>query len=241
MRQQRIVASALCALCPVGAAQAQDPTFSVSVGGRAWYTEWTTFSYFTQPDASGKPVNKALTQVSADDKLTLVPTFSVRWQDWSGSLSALPSTRFSFADGGNGTRQEFDANVGYSVMPGLALSLGYKKVSQRDGPSRYEPAGPVAGISGNAPLGGAFSLYGALGIGRLKTPSSGGDEVVKFKADYRLTELGLAYTLNTEGRLRRWTFTAGYRIQVISSKQAFGTQDGRDTTQGFTFGAIATF
>ena len=50
-------------------ALAQDPDLSVSVGARAWYTEWTTFSYFT--DDSGKN-NLALTQVSADDKLAVM-------------------------------------------------------------------------------------------------------------------------------------------------------------------------
>lgn len=219
-----------------GAALAQDAGLSVSVGARAWYAQWTTFSYFTENN-----VNRALTQVSADNKLVLVPTVSVRYGDFVGTLSAVPSTTFTFADGGSGTRKEFDLNLGYTVMPGLTMTLGYKKVSQRDGNVRYEPAGPVAGLSANAPLSGAFSMYGALGFGRLKTPTSGGDEVVKFKADYRLTEVGLAYALNTGGLPMRWTFTAGYRIQVMGSKEAFGTQDGRDTTQGFTFGALATF
>ena len=223
-------------LCGATAALAQDPGLSVSVGARAWYTEWTTFSYLVQGQQ-----NVALTQVSADNKLVLVPVISVRYGSFVGAVSMVPSTQFSFADGGSGKRKEFDASVGYAVLPGLSLALGYKKVSQRDGSTRYEPAGPVAGINANAPLGGAFSLYGNLGVGRLKTPTSGGPEVVKFKADYRLTELGLAYTLNADRLVRRWTFTGGYRIQVMSSKEALGTQDGRDTTQGFTFGAIATF
>jgi hypothetical protein len=237
----------VCALvCSAGTATAQDSGVSVSVGARAWYTEWTTFSYFTLPDANGKPENRALTQVSADNKLVLVPVASVRYGDFVGSISVFPSTRFSFADGGSGTRNEFDVNAGYAVLPGLTLTLGYKKVSQRDGSTRYEPAGLVAGLNANAPLDGAVSMYGSFGLARLKTPGSGGDEVVKFKADYRLTEIGLAYALSGDGLPRRWTFTAGYRIQVMSSKEAFFTQDGkpqdgRDTTQGLTFGAIATF
>jgi hypothetical protein len=162
----------------------------------------------------------------------------VRYGDFLGSVSALPSTGFSFASGSRGTREELDANIGYFVMPGLAFTLGYKKVEQRDGANRYRPAGPVIGVSGNAPLGGAWSLYGSLGVGRLKTP---GGDAIDFEADYRLTELGLAYTLDGDRLPRRWTFTGGYRIQVMSSKDAFGTQDGRDTTQGFTIGAMATF
>ena len=224
------------ALCSAGAALAQDPGLSVSIGARAWYTEWTTFSYLVQGGD-----NVALTQVSASNKLLLVPLLSVRYGNFVGSASFVPSTQFSFADGGSGKRKEFDANIGYSVLPGLTFTLGYKSVSQRDGSTRYEPSGVVAGLNANAPLGGLFSVYGNLGLGRLKTPTSGGKEVVKFKADYRLTELGLAYTLNAGGWPQRWTFTGGYRIQVMGSKEAFGTQDGRDTTQGFTLGVIATF
>jgi hypothetical protein len=167
-----------------------------------------------------------------------MPIVSVRYADFIASLSALPSTSFSFADGHEDQREEFDVNVGYFVLPGLALTLGYKKVQQSNGPDRYRPAGPVIGLSGNAPLSGAWSLYGNLGVGRLKTP--GGDPI-SFDADYRLTELGVAYALDGQDFPRRWTFTAGYRIQVMSSKEAFGTQDGRDTTEGFTLGAIATF
>lgn len=223
------------ALCSADAALAQDPGVSVSVGARAWYTEWTTFSYFVDENTGE---NLALTEISASNKLAILPIISVRYGDFLGSVSGFPSTRFSFDDGGSGTREEFDANVGYFVMPGLALTLGYKKVSQSDGPNRYRPAGPVVGVSANAPLDGAWSLYGSLGVGRLKTP--GGDKI-DFEADYRLTELGLAYTLNGNRMPRIWTFTAGYRIQVMSSKDAFVAQDGRDTTQGFTLGAMATF
>jgi hypothetical protein len=219
-----------------GTALAQDAGLTVSVGARAWLAEWTTFSYY----APNGP-NEALTQVSADRKLVVVPTLGVRYGEFTGTLSALPSTSFTFADGGSGKRQEFDLNVGYTVLPGLTATLGYKKVSQRDGSTRYEPAGPVFGISANAPLSGAFSMYGALAFGRLKTPTTGGDEVVKFKADYRLTEVGLAWSSSPGIWPRRWTFTTGYRIQVMGSKEAFGTQDGRDTTQGLTLGALATF
>lgn len=231
------------ALLSAGSALAQESDFSVSVGARAWLTEWTTFSYFTQP-VNGVAVNRALTQVSANRKLVLVPLLSVRYGDFFGSVSAFPTTHFTFADGDSGTRQEFDANAGYTVMPGLSLTLGYKKLSQRGGIFRYEPAGPVAGVSAFAPLGGALSLYGALGVGRLKTPDKADTasvKYVKFKADYRLTEVGLAYTINAQQWPRRWTLSAGYRIQVMGSKQAFQNQDGRDTTQGWTLGAIATF
>ena len=219
-----------------GAAAAQDTGLSVSVGARAWFTQWTTFSYYTQGNN-----NLALTQESASEKLVLIPLLSVRYGDVVGSLSYFPTTHVSFSNGNRGTRQEIDLNLGYTVIPGVTLTLGYKKISQRSEPYRYEPAGPTAGVSLNAPLVGAYSIYGVLGLGKLKTPKTGPDTVVKFSTDYRLTEVGMAYTLSGDRLPRRWTFTGGYRIQVMSSKEAFPGQDGRDTTQGFTFGAIATF
>lgn len=229
------------ALCGAGTALAQDSGLSVSLGARAWHAEWTTFSYITDPITDE---NLAITQVSANNKLVLMPVASVRYGNFSGSISSMRSADFSFVGGGGNARQELDVNLGYDVTPGLTLTLGYKKVSQTapDG-SRYRPAGPVAGLSANAPISGPLSLYGSLGVGKFKTP--GGDPIA-FKADYRLTELGLAYTLTGNQFVKRWTFTAGYRIQVLSSKEAFTTptgesQDARDTTQGFTLGAIATF
>lgn len=230
-------AVAVAALSTCTAATAQDNGLSVSVGARAWYMEWTTFSYVV--DENGD--NVALSQVSANEKFVLVPLLSLRYGRFLASASMVPSTRFHFVDGGSGERREWDLNLGYAVLPGLNLSLGYKSVSQRDGDVRYEPAGPVFGISGSAPLSGGFSLYGSFGAGRLKTPQSGGDDVVKFKTSYRLTELGVAYALAGAQVWPRWTLTAGYRIQVMSSKEAFGSQDGRDTTQGLSFGAVASF
>jgi hypothetical protein len=237
-----------CLLVAAGVAQAQDSPFAVTVGARAWYTHWTTFSYYTPPPpAPPAPApapedvkSVALTQVSANSKLVVMPQLSVRWNDFFASVSAVHSARFTFDDGSGGRRSEFDTNVGYSVTPNLAVTLGYKKITQSDGTKSYRPRGPVLGASANAPLGNGLSLYGSLGLGRLKTAT--GDSV-SFKADYRLAEVGLAYALNAEKP--RWTLTAGYRIQVMDSKNAFVDdvkhQDGRDTTEGVTIGAKATF
>lgn len=231
------VVTAVTALGVSGAALAQNEGLSVSAGMRAWYTQWSTFSYLV--DANNN--NIGLIQVSAEAKFVVVPQLSARYGNYLASLSVMPSTRFSFVNGDRGTRREYDLILGYSVLPGLNLTAGYKKISQRDGDTRYEPGGLVLGLSGSAPLAEGVSLYGSFGAGRLKTPQSGGREVVKFKTQYRLTELGLAYaSVPTPGALR-WTLSAGYRIQVMDSKEAFGIQDGRDTTQGFAFGALLRF
>jgi hypothetical protein len=224
----------LLALSGAGAAMAQGSEVSVSVSAKLWYTDWTTFSYYA-PDGVN---NLALTQISAEKKLVVIPAVSARYDDFFASISAFPSTQFTFNDGSTGRREEFDANLGYAVLPGLLLTAGYKKVSQSDATSRYRPAGPVIGVSGNAQLSGPWALYGSLGVGWLKTPSG---DAVSFSADYRLAELGVAYTWHTDTPVQYLTATGGYRIQIINSKDAFESQDGVDTTQGFTVGVIARF
>ncbi|MEO8153895.1 MAG: hypothetical protein ABI605_12555 [Rhizobacter sp.] len=231
MKKRSLTALALC--LAAGAAQAQESPLSVSVGVKAWNTQWTTFGYDT--NNANQPV---ITQVPARDKVVLVPLLSLRYRDFIASISGYRPTNYEFLDGSSNTRKELDLNVGYYVSPGVALTLGYKKVEQKASTDNYELAGPVAGVSATAPLGGAYALYGAFGLGRMK---STGSSTVKFNADYRLTELGLAYTLATERFAKTLTFTAGYRTQVFNSKEALGDQDGRDLTQGLTFGIVAAF
>lgn len=236
--------AALAAAAPF-AASAQEAGLAVSVGARTWYTDWTSFSYLT--DAAGNIVG--LSESSGAARWVLVPTASIRYGDFFASASAFRATTFDFGGGASGRRSELDFNIGYTMLPGLSVTLGRKQIHDRgDSGFRYEPRGPVVGMSGNAPLSGAFSIYGAVGIGRLKTPEDPSPNVVKFKSRYRLTEVGVAYTvLAQEGFVKRWTLTAGHRIQVMHSKEAFTdpatgkSQDGVDTTQGFTIGVLATF
>jgi len=228
------------ALCSAHTAFAQKTDFNVTVGARAWYTEWTTFSYLVDPDTEE---NLALTQNSANEQLAVIPVISARYGKFMASISGIPSTNFSFNDGTKGSREEFDINVGYFVMRGVAVTLGYKKVEQSGGTLRYRPSGPVLGVNAIAPIQGSWSLYGNLAIGDLKTPSG---DVVDFAMAYRLAEVGLAYTLEGKSKPKHWTFIAGYRMQVMNSKDAFVTltdtaQDGLDTTQGFSLGVLATF
>ena len=84
-------------------------------------------------------------------------------------------------------------------------------------------------------------------MGGSKTPSKDSNgKGIEFDMDYRLTEVGIAYTMRRQSRKpKHWTFTGGYRMQVMNSKDAFeaaeGSQDGLDTTQGFSLGVVATF
>lgn len=236
MGKHRLVALALGL---AGAAQAQDSTFGVSLGLKAWNTEWTTFGNDTND--AGDPV---ITQVPARDKVVVLPLLSLRYGDFMASFSGYLPTEHRFLDGSSNVRKEFDAHAGYFVLPGLAVTLGYKQLAQT-GDFVYRPRGPVLGLSATAPLAGGFTLYGAFGVGWLKTPAPRDKRDVEFDADYRLTELGLAYNLPVDRFAKALTFTLGYRTQVLSSKDALqtdgGRQDARDLTQGLTVGLVASF
>lgn len=231
MTKHRLTALALCL---AGAAHAQDSNLSVSVGVKAWHTQWTTFGYYVN-ETNG---DRVLIQVPAKDKFVYIPHLNARYGNFVGSISGYLPTDHSFVDGGGNRRRELDVNLGYFVLPSVALTVGYKKVGQKAPDGNYELSGPVAGLSATAPLGGAFALYGALGLGRMSDTDA---STVKFDADYRLAELGLAYNLPMDRVVKTLSFTLGYRIQVLSSKEALGSQDGRDLTQGLTVGLVAAF
>lgn len=219
------------ALFVAGAAQAQEADLSASVGLKAWQTRWTTWIYSD---------TQVINQLPVKDKFVLIPVLGLRYGDFVGSLSGYGSTSFERLDTQTVTRKEFDLNVGYHVMPEMVVSLGYKRLQQIQDTNDYKLSGPTLGLSVTAPLSGALSMYGALGLGRMKSSSN-----VVFDADYQLTEVGLAYNLGLGQTAKSVSFTAGYRMQVLNSKDASSTagnsQDARDLTQGFTFGLVVAF
>jgi hypothetical protein len=223
-------ALALLFAATTGVVHAQASNLDISLGLKAWNAQWTTFGY--SDDGS------QIIQVPAKDKVVLIPLLSVRYQDFIGSISGFVPTDFELEGGTINKRKELDLNVGWLFAPGVAATLGYKRLGQAGDGNNYELHGPTIGLSATAPIRGGISIYGTLGLGRLKSTSGSN---VKFDADYQLSELGLAYSLPLSGIPRALTFTAGYRIQILTSKEALGSQDARDLTQGFTLGALARF
>lgn len=237
----------LSCLLMASTAWAQDSNLGFSIGLKAWRSQWTTWGY----DYSGQDGYDLIAQIPAQDKTVFIPALSLRYKDFVASFSAMPSTRYSFqTDSANfvsQTRRELDLSLGYQVAQGLALGLGYKRFSQQDEAFRYELAGPMLTLGGTASLGGAFSMYGNAAFGALKET---GASTIKAKADYRLTEVGLAYSLAAGRFVRAVSLTGGYRIQVVNARRLPITdansvlaysQDGRDLTQGFTLGVVASF
>jgi hypothetical protein len=225
-------AAVLLGLAAAGVAHGQEQGLSLTVGLRLMASQWTTFSYANN--------GTVLTQLTADDKVVWLPVAQARFGDWSVTASALPSTNYRFQNGQGTRRREWDANVGWTFVPGLTATLGYKSVLQQ-GDYRYAPRGPVVGLSANAALQAGTSLYGSVGVGKLKTPQSASQRDVQFDTKYRLVEVGLAHSLSGRGFAKAFTLTGGYRSQVMVSKDALNGEDGRDLTEGFTVGVIASF
>lgn len=222
-------------LLATAGAQAQDDGLRVSLGARVWAAEWTTFSYADNNFTD-------IIQSPAVTSTVLMPVVSLRWRDWVASASWMPEKTARFAGGDSGKRSERDINVGYTVMPGLSLTAGWKRIEQTnaDKTVRYTPRGLVLGANATAPLSGELALYGSLGLGNFNTPA-GSAQQVEFKSRYRVTEVGLAHGWSTNGWPRRWVATMGYRSQVLISRDALPGKDGLDTTQGFTLGVLAQF
>lgn len=232
---------AVVAAFPLTNALAADSDVTVTVGLKAWNNSWSSWNT-TYDDQSP---SRAIVQNLETSETSLIPSVSVRYKNFlvGGSYFAKQSYGFGFQGGdvGNVSRLEYDLSAGYYVLPTLAIIAGYKKVEQKFRDGTYKFSGPILGFSGSAPLTGGFSLYGtaALGIMDLKDPTG-----TKSDANYRLGEVGLAYSFDAGMGTKAVIGTIGYRSQAIITKlkyEGFVGYKGRDTTEGLTIGIAAAF
>jgi hypothetical protein len=96
-----------------------------------------------------------------------------------------------------------------------------------------------------------LSLYGSFAYGRLRLDAAVPDDAgrTRFNADYLLGELGLTYAVNTPLSHLSFSITAGYRVQVVSTRKfelstgfdAYEPVDTHDVTQGPAVSLIARF
>ena len=222
-------------LCATALAHAQDGGLTVSMGIKAWAAEWSSFTY-AKDIVTNETVIALVDPVS---RVLLVPSVSVRWGDWLASASA-------FSQGYDGqTRREWDVNAGWRLMPGVTFTVGYKSIAQV-GTYRYKPKGWTIGANAAAPLSGAWSLYGSLGLGRMTTEQGGNviNKIVSFSpSPYRIVEVGIAYGLPMDGFASALNVALGYRTQVLVSKGVNDSGGGsaNDLTQGASLTVSASF
>ncbi len=216
--------------------------------------------------------------VTSDSTFAMIPSLSARYKDWLVSASyfkqsyTLPDTSYDVIrpyvspmnPGGSNTsttashttdREEYDINVGYYFLPGVAVSLGYKSIKLSHSytyqwigaaakPGAYDVTykTPIIGIQASSQLGGSsFYLYGngAISIGNsltredtsnLVTPTSDGS--------YSAAELGVGYAIS-----KNMVFSIGTKYQVANVKDSDTSGKGtmRDVTSGVTAGISYTF
>jgi hypothetical protein len=151
------------------------------------------------------------------------------------------------------SRKEIDGNLGYYVLPSVALTVGYKQIDQDFAEPNlpYRWRGPTVGVAASAALRGPLAIYGTFVYGRLKLDSPVADVAGNshFNADYLLGEWGLAYGIRTPLSRLSFTVTAGYRVQIVSTRKfdvstgfdGYQPVDVHDITQGPAVSALVRF
>jgi hypothetical protein len=241
-----------------------------TVGAKIWANEWTSW---TPVQTSSAPID-VIQSISSNTHVAVIPQVNVFYGRWLAAASYFVGTDYSLGGDINpvvpgqlsaliATRKEADANVGYYLLPGLALTLGYKQIQQNfvhvANPEFYKWTGPTIGVLASAPLqGGPFAMYGTFAYGRLGLHASEPDltdPTLKqfarhyFNADYFLTELGVSYGWQTPMKGVALSVTCGYRVQVVSTRKfnletgfgGFQPVDLHDLTQGPAFSVLVRF
>jgi hypothetical protein len=246
----------ICALFASQAGAADRPEAQFAVGIKTWANEWTSWD----PIPSGHNTIRIIESVGSSTHWSVIPQASVRYGNWLAAASYFVNSDYTLGgrvDPSIGTvgalsasRHEVDGNVGYYVLQGLAVTLGYKQIEQKFGPDRYKWTGPTVGLAASAPMQGALSLYGTFAYGRLQLNASTSDDSGEstFHSDYLLGEVGLSYGFNTPLHTSL-SIIAGYRVQSVSTRRfnvstgfsGYAPVDVHDTTQGPVVSVLARF
>ena len=246
-----------CTAMPANAEESsQRSEWALTAGVKLWETTWE--SWIVVPTVFNRASRDVVETINSSTELAAIPQASVRYGNWLVSASGLISTGYTLKPSWGGSlaasRNEIDGNVGYYLLPGLALTAGYKQIEQKFG-GTYKWHGPTLGLSGTGPLGSGFSVYGSVGVGYMDAdlPFADGGGRDSLKANYYLGEAGIAYSIGSIGKLARsLNVTLGYRSQTLTTKgygladtntspPVINRQDVHDTTQGATFSVIAVF
>lgn len=253
----RVTAAVLSGLfqVPALAAEGTSEDFSVTVGAKVWVNDWS--SWYT-PTIGGQG---EVVPIDSSTKVSVIPVVNLRFRDFYASFSTLLNTSYTLAGQAlnsiDASRKEFDANLGYYVLPGLGVSLGYKSLSQVFGGATYRWTGPTIGATLTAPIQGGFAGYGALGIGffKMSLPAADANSSVNgdLNANYAIGEIGLAYGAAGVPTIAvtSTAFTLGYRLQAVRTKDykvraatgasVNGSTDLSDVTQGPALGFLVRF
>jgi hypothetical protein len=113
-------------------------------------TQWTSWDIV--PSRSGVTNGVPVTVVepaSTNNHFAVIPQASVRYGNFLGSVSYFANTTYNLTgayDPESGSalpisalRRELDGNIGYYVLPSVAVTIGYKRIEQTFGPNSTAP------------------------------------------------------------------------------------------------------
>ncbi len=205
----------------------------VTVSGKLWANSWNGWT------SAG---NNGTNSVVASNT-PFIGGVTARYKDFFVSGNYSPSTNYDFSSfTGQGTysRKEMDLNVGYYLVPQVALAAGYKEVDMTYSAfSTWKYKFAIVGINGVSRINDTRAfMYGNGGFG-VGTVSSTYAPFAGYGAGnptYESIEAGFGYSITNN-----LVGTIGYKYQQISLSFANWAAKARDITTGYMFGLAYTF
>jgi hypothetical protein len=170
-------------------------------------------------DLPGAPAS-----INSDTTTSALPSLSLRYGRLSLNGSYHLSTNYRGTAPEEGglpvvfRRKEWDLSAGYSPLPNIVLSAGWKQVhvDSPDAELGVYPmrlAGPFVGAGMSASLAPDWSVYGSVSLGRSKLKLAGAQQ--GRSGDYMASEFGVRYALQAWlPSLSGAGLLFGYRTQV---------------------------
>lgn len=244
--------------------------FSMTLGDKLWLNSWTTTlssnhssggDHYTTMTRSGygNIPNLSFRYKQAFLSMGYLASGTYDFPQYTDMLNDAGAPKLETVSA-SASRSEFDLNMGYMFVPQLGVTIGYKNVTQNYTITQSAPGvafsgsgstthtyynGVTFGITGSAPIGNGFSLYGN-GVGGFMAVTYSPSASSADSAAYSASELGIAW------RAERIPLSAsfGYKYQIIDTKSGavnnpagstLPTQTGTDVTQGYVLGLNYTF
>jgi hypothetical protein len=244
---------------------------SLGVGYKLWLATWETVI-----PANATTEGAHLNAIVAGPVAASIPNLSVRYKSLllTGSYMATGVYRFpAYTDvcvnctvpttnqGYNtfpiyevASRTEEDVNAGYMVSRNLAVTLGYKNVTQNytsyqlnyGNPKNPQInfnqsdtvySGATIGLSASGAIGSGFSLYGNGVAGIMDVHYTGDVTNEHDHATYEATEVGIAW--RTPHLSHPLSLSFGYKFQYLTThapNTAYSGQPAADVTRGYILG-----
>lgn len=226
----------LAAAGTAAAEESEPKNLSVTVGLKAWANEWQSWN------------TPGFEQLGAANAVAFNPSVTVKYKNVFVSAGVMPKTNYDVPSSLNGTttpasRREMDVSVGYYVHPQVAVTLGYKQITQTWA-SDYIWKIPAVGVSLAAAIQNTrMFMYGnaAVGWASVSTnPSTTATQLDLKGGTYTTSEIGMGYSVLPSFRL-----TLGYKYQICPTSMLVANRSTHitvtDSTRGFVFGGSYTF